>query len=123
MHFKKDRDLVVKVIRVERESAKDTKRDPRVSWFVMLDDVVPLNAVAKSYCLRFSQEHCYRFLKHDLLWTRVHVRTPEQFERWSWLVAIAFNQLCLARHLGAALHRPWECKERPLTPGLSRVGI
>jgi DDE superfamily endonuclease len=120
VHFKKDRDLVVKVIRVERESAKDTKRDPRVSWFVMLDEAVPLNAVAKSYSLRFSQEHCYRFLKHDLLWTRVHVRTPEQFERWSWLVAMAFNQLCLARHLGAALHRPWECKERPLTPGQVR---
>jgi hypothetical protein len=116
LHFKKDRDLSVKVIRVEREAAKDTKRDPRISWFVMLDEVVPLSAVAKSYRLRFSQEHGYRFLKGDLLWTRVQVRTPEQFERWSWLVAIVFNQLYLARALGAALYRPWECKERPVTP-------
>jgi hypothetical protein len=120
LHFKEDRELAVTVIRVEREAAKDTKRDPRVSWFVMLDDVVPLNAVAPGYGLRFSQEHGYRFLKHDLLWTGAHVRTPAQFERWSWLVATAFNQLCLARHLATALYRPWERKERPVTPGQVR---
>jgi hypothetical protein len=120
LHFKEDRDLSVKVIRVEREAAKDTKRDPRVSWFVMLDDVVPLEAVARSYRLRFSHEHGYRFLKRDLLWTRVQVRTPEQFERWSYLVAIVFNQLFLARALGAAMFRPWECKERPVTPSQVR---
>jgi DDE superfamily endonuclease len=120
LHFKEDRDLTVKVIRVEREAAKDTKRDPRISWFVMLDEVVPLEAVASSYRLRFSQEHGYRFLKGDLLWTAVRVRTPEQFERWSWLVAIVFNQLYLARALGAALYRPWECQERPVTPGQVR---
>jgi len=116
LHFKEDRDLSVKVIRVEREAAKDTKRDPRVSWFVMLDDVVPLGEIAKSYGLRFSQEHGYRFLKQDLLWTKAHVRTPEQFERWSWLVAIVFNQLCLARDLGQAAYHPWEPTNRPLTP-------
>jgi hypothetical protein len=84
------------------------------------DRVVPLEAVASSYRLRFSHEHGYRFLKRDLLWTRVQVRTPEQFERWSHLVAIVFNQLFLARALGAALYRPWECKERPVTPSQVR---
>ena len=120
LHFKQDRDLTVSVIGVEREGAKDTKRDPRISWFVMLDEVVPLCAVAKSYGLRFSAEHGYRFLKRDLLWTAVHVRSTAQFERWSWLVAIAFNQLYLARALGAAMFRPWESKERPVTPGQVR---
>jgi len=120
LHFKEDRELLLKVVRVERESAKDTKRDPRVSWFVMLDDFIALQEVASHYCRRFSQEHCYRFLKQDLLWTQVHVRTPEQFERWSWLVVTAFNQLCLARELGQALHRPWERQERSITPGQVR---
>ena len=46
----------------------------------------------------------------------MYVRTPEQFERWSWLVAVVLNQLYLARELGQALHRPWERKERPVTP-------
>jgi hypothetical protein len=116
LHFQQDRALDLSVIRVEREAAKGTKRDPRVSWFVMLDAIVPLPQVAPQYRRRFSQEHNYRFLKQALLWTRVHVRTPAQFERWSWLVALAFNQLYLARELGQALHRPWERTDRPVTP-------
>jgi hypothetical protein len=116
LHFRQDRQLSLTVVCTEREAAKDTKRDPRVSWFVMLDEVIPLQEVAQQYRRRFSQEHGYRFLKQDLLWTRVHVRTPEQFERWSWVVAIVMNQLYLARELGQALHRPWEPKGRPVTP-------
>ena len=116
LHFQQDRDLELSVISVEREAAKGTKRDPRVSWFVMLDEIIPLSQIAQQYRRRFSQEHGYRFLKQNLLWTRVHVRTPEQFERWSWLVALVFNQLYLARELGQALHRPWENCDRPVTP-------
>jgi hypothetical protein len=54
------------------------------------------------------------------LWTRVHVRTPEQFERWSLVVSIVLNQLCLARPLGQASYRPWETRQRPATPGQVR---
>src|SRR5437588_2503581 len=116
LHFQQDRELDLSVIRVERDAAKGTKRDPRVSWFVMLDAIIPLPQIAQQYRRRFSQEHGYRFLKQELLWTRVHVRTPAQFERWSWLVALVFNQLYLARDLGQALHRPWERTDRPVTP-------
>jgi DDE superfamily endonuclease len=116
LHFQQARSLDLSVIRVERETAKGTKRDPRVSWFVMLDEVIPLPQVAHQSRRRFSQEHGYRFLKQNLLWTRVHVRTPAQFERWSWLVALVVNQLYLARELGQALHRPWERTDRPVTP-------
>jgi hypothetical protein len=116
LHFQQDRDLDLSVISVEREAATGSKRDPRVSWFVMLDAVIPLPQIARQYRRRFSQEHGYRFLKQDLLWTRVHVRTPAQFERWSWLVVLVLNQLYLARELGQALHRPWESTDRPVTP-------
>ncbi len=116
LHFQQAREVDLAVIKVEREAAKGTKRDPRVSWFVMLDAVIPLPQVAQHYRRRFSQEHGYRFLKQALLWTRVHVRTPAQFERWSWLVALVLNQLYLARELGQALHRPWERTDRPVTP-------
>jgi hypothetical protein len=116
MHFQQDRELVLKVIGVEREAAKGNKRDPRMSWFVMLDDIIPLSQIPQQYARRFSQEHGYRFLKQNLLWTRVHVRTPEQFERWSWLVVIVFDLLFLARDLACILHRPWESKDRPITP-------
>lgn len=116
LHFQQARELDLSVIRVEREAAAATKRDPCVSWFVMLDEAVALPQVAQQYRRRFSQEHGYRFLKQDLLWSCVHVRTPAQFELWSWLVALVFNQLYLARQLGLALHRPWERTDRPVTP-------
>lgn len=116
LHFKEDRHLEVSVIRVEREAAKGSKRDPRVSWFVLIDDVVPLPQVAKHYARRFSQEHGYRFVKQDLLWTRAHVRTPAQMLLWSWVVALAMNQLYLARDLGQEMRQPWELNGRPVTP-------
>lgn len=116
LHFKEDPTLTVKLIEVCCERATGTKRDPRRSWFVTLDEHIPLEQIPTRYALRFCVEHAYRFLKQDLLWISAHVRTPEQFERWSWLVAIAFNQLYLARDLGLASYHPWERKERPLTP-------
>ena len=68
------------------------------------------------YRKRFSQEHGYRFLKQDLLWTRAHLRTPEQVECWSWLVACASNQLLVAQQTGQCILRPWESKHRAATP-------
>jgi hypothetical protein len=116
LHFKEDPSLTVKIVEVVCESAKGTKRDPRRSWFVTLDEEIPLQQIPVRYALRFCIEHAYRFLKQDLLWISAHVRTPEQFERWSWLVVIAFNQLYLARGLGQATYHPWERKDLPLTP-------
>jgi hypothetical protein len=116
VHFQQDRELVLAVIRVERTAARDTKRDPRVSWFLTLDEVVPLEQVPQRYGLRFSEEHFFRFLKQELFWTQVRVRTPAQFLRWSWIVALAFLQLYLARPLGLAALLPWEAKGRPVTP-------
>ncbi len=123
LHFRQAREVQVRVFRVRREGAKDNKRDPRESWFVCLDEGaidIPLASVTCLYGRRFSQEHGYRYLKQDLLWTHVHVRTPEQFEPWSLVVSIVMNQLCLARPLGQACYRPWETQKRAATPGQVR---
>jgi hypothetical protein len=105
------------VIRVLREAARDTKRDPRESWFLWTSqEDIPLEQVRAWYRKRFSQEHGYRYLKQDLLWTQAHLRTPEQVERWSWIVACACNQLLLSKQLGQAVLRPWESKQRAVTP-------
>jgi len=50
------------------------------------------------------------------LWDQPRLRTPEQFERWTLLVAAVQNQLVLARSLVQALHLPWETDKRPATP-------
>ena len=67
LHFRERPQLEVSIIRVQREAARDTKRDPRESWFVWVGDQdIPLEQVATWYKRRFSQEHGYRFLKLDL---------------------------------------------------------
>ncbi len=117
LHFREAAAVEVTVIRVLREAARDSKRDPRESWFVWSgDEEIPLELVRTWYRKRFSQEHGYRFLKQDLLWTTAPLRTPEQVERWSWIVACACNQLLLCQSLGLALLRPWESKQRAATP-------
>jgi Transposase DDE domain len=117
LHFRQAREVAVTVFRVLRERAKGTKRDPRESWFVWVGkSELALSEVAAIYRRRFSHEHSYRFLKQDLLWTKVHVRTPEQFERWSLVVANAMNQLVLARSLGQASYHPWERRRAWVTP-------
>jgi hypothetical protein len=116
VHFRQDREIEVTVVQVIREAAVDSKRDPKISWFVLLDDALPLSEISPVYERRFSHEHAYRYLKQDLLWTRAHVRTPEQFSCWSLVVLIVMNQLRLARPLGKACYRPWERRQQQVTP-------
>jgi hypothetical protein len=117
LHFRQAREVQVTVYRVLREGAKGTKRDPRESWVLWIGaQPLPPEEVVHCYQRRFSHEHTYRFLKQDLLWTKVHVRTAEQFERWSVVVATAMNQLVLARSVGQASYRPWERRRQVVTP-------
>jgi hypothetical protein len=117
LHFRQAREVEVTVFRVLREGAKGTKRDPRESWLVWVgEQELTLSEVAASYRRRFSHEHSYRFLKQDLLWTKVHVRTPEQFECWSLVVATTMNSLAVARALGQAIYHPWERRRECVTP-------
>jgi hypothetical protein len=117
LHFKQARDIEVTVIRVTRFGAADSARDPRVSWFLWVGQAsAPLAGVSSLYKRRYSQEHGYRFHKQNLLWDQPRLRTPEQFERWTWLVAGVHNQLVLACPLLAAVRLPWESPTRAVTP-------
>ncbi len=117
LHRKPCRDVPITVLRITRAGAADTPRDPRASgcWWVG-GPLPPLATVPGLYARRFSLEHGYRFAKQALLWDAPRVRTPEQFQRWTDLVAIAHNQLVLARSWAAITHRPWEATTRPVTP-------
>lgn len=124
LHPKEARWLQLSVIRVVRPHATDRERDPRTSWFVWIGDPqADLIQIALGYVRRFSHEHGYRFQKQALLWARPRLRTPDQFERWSWVVAITFNHLVLARDLVEPVLRPWESTHRPPTPQQVRRGM
>jgi hypothetical protein len=117
LHFKKARQVQVSVLRVTRHGAKDTKRDPKVSWFVFRGtQMPPLETIPTLYARRYSLEHAYRVDKQDLLWETPRLRTPEQFERWTDVVACVRNQLFLSRALAGALRQPWESANRASTP-------
>jgi hypothetical protein len=124
VHVKQARWLEVTVLQVVRAHATNKERDPRVSWFVWIGDPsVNLASIALGYVRRFGQEHGYRFDKQALLWEKPRLRTPEQFERWSLIVAIAHNQVVLARSVVEPELRPWENRQRISTPQQVRRGI
>jgi hypothetical protein len=79
----------------------------------------------RSYLRRFDIEHTFRFFKQTLGLTRPRLRTPEQADRWVWLLIAAHTQLRLARPLAQDLRRPWEAplSSEKLTPGRVRRGF
>jgi len=117
LHIRKARAVTITVVRVTRASATDSKRDPRESWFWWRRGPLPaLAEVATFYPHRFGQEHGYRTDKQQLLWDAPHVRTSEQMQCWTDLVAMVRNQLVLGRPLVSAARRPWDATTRPATP-------
>jgi hypothetical protein len=77
-----------------------------------------LSRVWRAYVSRFGLEHTFRFVKQTLNWTTPRLRHPEQADRWTWLVVLAYTQLRLARPLVADSRLPWEkpVAEGKLTP-------
>jgi len=74
------------------------------------------DALPHLYARRFGIEHGYKRDKQALLWDAPRVRTPEQFARWTDLVAAAHNQLVLARPLAEIARRPWDARCRAASP-------
>ena len=103
------------IIRVDVEHLpKPTSRAKKTLWLWWSGDGVPdLDLCSRAYLRRFDIEHGFRFVKGTLGWTTPSLRTPEQADRWTWLVLAAYTQLRLARGLVQDLRLPWE---RPRTP-------
>jgi hypothetical protein len=85
-------------------------------WTAPTGTPCDLDMLWRAYLRRFDAEHGFRFDKTVLGWTRARLRTPEQTDRWTWLIIAAYTQLRLARHLTADLRRPWERPPRPGRP-------
>jgi DDE superfamily endonuclease len=120
LHLRQAREIEVSVVQVLRHGAEGSRRDPGVSWFVWKgDQPAPLAEISPTYRLRYSHEHGFRLDKQVLLWDQPRLRTAEQTERWTQVVACAHNQLVAARPLLEGVYRPWEHRRSVLT--LSQV--
>ena len=117
------------VIRVEVEHLPKPAGNGRVKktlWLWWSGAGEPyLERCWRAYLHRFDIEHSLRFFKGTLGWTTPRVRHPEQADRWSLLVIVAFNELRLARGLVADQRLPWEPPRDParLTPTRVRRGF
>jgi hypothetical protein len=107
--------VLVEVGKLPRETRK-----PKALWlwFSGDDAQTDLDLLWRAYVRRFDLEHAIRFLKQTLGWTTPRVRHPEQADRWTWLVLMAYAQLRLARAIVGDRRLPWERPQRHrlLTP-------
>ncbi|MEU4222597.1 NF041680 family putative transposase [Actinoplanes sp. NPDC026623] len=104
------------------------EREPKTLWLWWHGDDesdLDLNRVWRAYIRRFDIEHTFRFAKQALGWTTPKLRTPEQADRWTWLILAALTQLRLARPMVADHRLPWQ-RPQPvsaMTPGRVRQGF
>ena len=117
LHLKACRERALTVVhRVVRDPATPDA-PPAVLWCIWVGEPLPaLCTLALLDPRRFAIEHGYRFEKQDLLWTSTRLRTPEQAQRWTDVVAIVHNLVGIARTEVGAEVRPWEPDQRPATP-------
>ncbi|GAA3856598.1 transposase [Amycolatopsis tucumanensis] len=63
-------------------------------WHSRVDlDIGAVDLLWQAFLRRFDIEHTFRLFKQTLGWTRPKLRTPEQADRWGWLVLAAYTQL------------------------------
>ena len=110
------------IIRVQVEHLpKPTGRANKTLWLWWTGPAGPtpdLDLCWRAYIHRFDVEHTLRFAKNTLGWTTPSLRTPEQADRWTWLLVAGHTQLRLARSLATDQRLPWERPREParLTP-------
>ena len=103
-------------------------REPKTVWLWWHgpeESDLDLDRVWRAYLRRFDIEHTFRFAKQALGWTTPKLRTPEQADRWTWLILAALTQLRLARTVVTDHRLPWQ-RPQPagtLTPGRVRRGF
>lgn len=100
--------LLVEVSRLPGQTRQP--QAPWLWWHTSHDpDSIPnLDRAWRAYVHRFDVEHTFRFIKQTLNWTLPRVRHPDQADRWTWLVLLAYTQLRLARPLAHDQPLPWQ---------------
>jgi hypothetical protein len=112
------------LVLVEVERLPRRTRLPKRLWLWWRGPGAPDLAVLwRAYVHRFDLEHTYRFCKQTLNWTTPRVRHPEQADRWTWLVLLAYTQLRLARRAIDEVHLPWERPQRPARRALTPARV
>jgi len=119
-------DVTGTVVRVTVTRHAGRARTPLARWLWWQGPGLPaLDRLWRAYLRRYDIEQMFRFLKQTLNWTTPQIRTPEQADRWTWLLAAAYTQLRLARAAVADRRLPWQRPQEParLTPARVQRGV
>ncbi len=102
------------VVRVTVTRHAGRARTPLELWLWWQGPGAPdLPLLWRAYLRRYDIEQMFRFLKQTLNWTTPQIRTPQQADRWTWLVAAAYTQLRLARPAIVDHRLPWQRSQCP----------
>lgn len=82
-------------------------------WTGPAGTIFDLDLLWKAYLRRFDLEHTFRFAKQEMGWTAPQIQTPQQGDRWTWLILAGYTQLRLAAPLTQDLRRRWQ---QPIPP-------
>jgi hypothetical protein len=107
------------LIRITVSKLPKQTRAPKPLWLWWHGPTLPdLERIWQAYRARFQLEHTFKFVRYQLNWTTPRVRYPEQADRWTQVILLAYTQLRLARPVLADQRLPWErpCPEGRLTP-------
>lgn len=107
------------LIRITVTKLPKQTRDPKPLWLFWYGPIFPdLERIWYAYRARFQLEHTFKFARYQLNWTTPRLRHPEQADRWTLLVLLAYTLIRLARPVVADHRLPWErpCQEGKLSP-------
>ncbi len=99
------------LVRIVRDDEQGQPLDKHPLWLLVIGDrrhELTLEQIYQAYSKRFAIEHFFRFGKQKLVLSGFQTPEVVREENWWELVHIAYAQLWMARHLAAALPRPWE---------------
>ena len=117
LHRRACRDISLTVVRRVGIDPENPMKPPQTLWCCWVgEQLPPLADLARLYLRRFSIEHGYRFDQQDLLWTSTRLRSPDQAQLWTAIVALVHTLLGIAREEVTIQRRPWEAAQRPATP-------
>jgi hypothetical protein len=114
------------IVRVQVQRLPKASGHNKTLWLWWTGPDTPdLDVLWRAYVRRFDIEHTLRFVKNTLGWVTPAIRTPDQADRWTWLIVAAYTQLRLARPIVADQRLPWERHLKPdrLTPTRVRRGF
>ena len=121
LHGKRDADVPFDVVRASIHLERE--KPPRPIWLAWLPPAripegitVSAETIWQGYTHRWPVEPGIRFRKQRLGWTTPRFQHKETGDRWSWLVALAFWLLFLARPIVQDHPLPWQKPQDHLTP-------